>query len=75
MDVSRYFLKQNPNGGKAVCYKLVENEELETIKELVYKDGDWAMTDNLIHMLITGDMDIDEISEETAVDFIKQISS
>jgi len=74
MDVSRYFLKQNPTGGKAVCYKLVENQELETIRELVYKDGHWAKTDSLIHMLVTGDMDIDEISEETAMDFIKQIS-
>jgi hypothetical protein len=73
MEVSRYFLKQNPTGGKAVCYKLVENEELETIKELVYKNGDWAITDNLIHMLVSGDMDIDEISEELAMDLLKNI--
>lgn len=62
MKKNRYFIK-TPHGGNTVFYKLQEDNEAKSIKELVLKDKTWHKTDNLIHMLISGNMDLDEITE------------
>lgn len=71
----RYFYKTDSNENIKSIYRLVENEGLERISELIWLNGQWEASNNLIHMLITGEMYLEEVNLEIVKKFTPEIDT
>jgi hypothetical protein len=60
---SRYFFKVRNETEVLAVYRLVEDDENQRIHELLWGKNSWESTDTLIKMLISGEMDLEEVTE------------
>ena len=61
--IDRFFLKAKYRDEILGIYRLVHNEKEQWVRELIWKNGKWQETDNLIRMLIGLDIDLDEVEK------------
>ena len=59
--IDRFFLKAKYRDEILGIYRLVHNEKEQWVRELIWKNGKWQETDNLIRMLIGLDVDLHEV--------------
>ena len=59
--IDRFFLKAKYQNEILGIYRLVQNDKEQWVRELIWKDGKWVETDNLIRMLIGLDVDLHEV--------------
>lgn len=69
-----YFKVDRKNDIKSI-YRLIVDDVNEKITELIWLDGRWQLTDNLVRMITAGEFFLEPVSRETVQRFTPYVDT
>ena len=61
--MDRYFYKIDKSGEIKVIYRLIKDDSRKIVRELKWESNSWVTTQDLIKMIIDGDMNLEEVTK------------